>query len=403
MGLGIGATFLKTSSLFLIQQMQKRYLTTLEIPSKDSSYLWMLQWLSRPQTVKPLPGWLNWVKPPPPHVLSVDTKVIRHDNGSASTSVSFVPGIGKYYFQYKGAWIQVERSRDAKLIDLSSGKPWENISLTMLTRDRTLLSEMLDEARRDALAKEDGKTVIYTSYGPQWRPFGNPRRRRLLASVFLDQGIRESLYQDVKAFLENSSWYYDRGIPYRRGYLLYGPPGTGKTSFIQALAGELEYNICLMNLSERGMTDDRLAHLLTHTPPRSLILLEDVDAAFASRQADPKFDSMLTFSGLLNALDGVASGEERLVFMTTNHVDRLDPALIRPGRVDVKQYIGHATDQQIMDMFCRFYASHDKVNDLAQEFLKTIQRPISTAQLQGHFVMYRESPLLAIEHTSRLQ
>lgn len=53
-----------------------------------------------------------------------------------------------------------------------------------------------------------------------------------------------------------------KGIPYRRGYLLYGPPGCGKSSFITALAGEIEFSICLLNLSERGLTDDRLNHLL---------------------------------------------------------------------------------------------------------------------------------------------
>jgi chaperone BCS1 len=73
------------------------------------------------------------------------------------------------------------------------------------------------------------------------------------------------------------------GIPYRRGYLLHGPPGSGKSSFIQALAGSLEYNICVMSLSERGLTDDKLNHLLANVPERSLILLEDIDAAFAGR------------------------------------------------------------------------------------------------------------------------
>lgn len=73
------------------------------------------------------------------------------------------------------------------------------------------------------------------------------------------------------------------GIPYRRGYLLHGPPGSGKTSFIQALAGRLSYNICVLNLSQRGLMDDKLTHLLMNTPERSIILLEDVDAAFNKR------------------------------------------------------------------------------------------------------------------------
>lgn len=73
------------------------------------------------------------------------------------------------------------------------------------------------------------------------------------------------------------------GIPYRRGYLLHGPPGSGKTSFIQALAGSLNYNICLLNLAERGLTDDKLNHLLGLVPDRSFVLLEDVDSAFNRR------------------------------------------------------------------------------------------------------------------------
>jgi chaperone BCS1 len=79
--------------------------------------------------------------------------------------------------------------------------------------------------------------------------------------------------------------YNDRhvGIPYRRGYLLHGPPGSGKTSFIQALAGSLSYDICVLNLSERGLTDDKLFHLLSNVPERSFILMEDVDAAFNKR------------------------------------------------------------------------------------------------------------------------
>ncbi|KAJ2705067.1 Complex III assembly protein translocase and chaperone, partial [Coemansia spiralis] len=200
-------------------------------------------------------------------------------------------------------------------------------------------------------------------------------------------------------------WYDDRGIPYRRGYLLHGPPGSGKTSFIQALAGELGYNICILNLSERGLTDDRLGHLLTVAPERSLLLLEDIDAAFGrARQLSEHAayqQSMVTFSGLLNALDGVASSDERIIFMTTNHIERLDPALIRPGRVDVKVLLDNATPHQIRRMFVRFYGDGSGVQ--ADEFAAALGgHTVSTAQLQGHFVVHKKDAQSAVDNVSAL-
>lgn len=103
---------------------------------------------------------------------------------------------------------------------------------------------------------------MYTAMGPEWRPFGHPRKRRPISSVILDEGVSDRILNDCRDFIKNPGWYADRGIPYRRGYLLHGPPGCGKSSFITALAGELEFGICLLNLSERGLTDDRLNHLL---------------------------------------------------------------------------------------------------------------------------------------------
>lgn len=97
-----------------------------------------------------------------------------------------------------------------------------------------------------------------------------------------------------------------------------------------ALAGELEYTICVLNLSDRGLSDDRLNHLLSVAPQQSIILLEDVDAAFVSREETSVMKtayeglSRVTYSGLLNTLDGVAATEARIVFMTTNYLNRQD-------------------------------------------------------------------------------
>lgn len=153
------------------------------------------------------------------------------------------------------------------------------------------------------------------------------------------------------------------GIPYRRGYLLHGSPGSGKSSFITALAGSFSLNICILNLSERGLTDDKLNHLMTNLPERSILLLEDIDSAFNLRKQvgeNEGFNSNVTFSGLLNSLDGVASGEKRIVFMTTNFVERLDEALIRPGRVDLIAELGDAEESQVRELLLKFYGDDGK-------------------------------------------
>jgi len=211
-------------------------------------------------------------------------------------------------------------------------------------------------------------------------------------------------------FTKSQGWYLERGIPYRRGYLLYGPPGCGKSSFIFALAGALNYNLALLNLNDKGLTDDRLNALLAVVPPRCIILLEDVDAAF-SKEREQKNSYSVTFSGLLNALDGVASTEERIIFMTTNHLERLDPALVRPGRVDVKLEVGHATPPQIKGMFLRFFPGQEKE---AQRFLDTVlaaqqrraalaeRAHLSMAELQGYFLVHKHSIDTALSHADTI-
>ncbi|WFD43181.1 Complex III assembly protein translocase and chaperone [Malassezia psittaci] len=313
--------------------------------------------------------------------LAVDTQYTepttggRDDNERGQATFSLVPGPGTHWFRYRGVWIRLHRERNGKLVDLSTGAPWETVTLTTLASCSHLFTQLLTEARQLALASTQGKTVIFTSWGAEWRPFGHPRRVRELDSVVLATDKKDELVDDVRRFLARGPWYAKRGIPYRRGYLLHGAPGSGKTSFITALAGSLDFNICLLNLAERGMTDDKLNHLLSNAPERSILLLEDVDAAFAGRQnhsAERQADGYqpnVTFSGLLNALDGVASGESRIIFMTTNHLERLDAALIRPGRVDMICELGDATPSQVRELLIRFYQS-----DLLEARLDSVRR-----------------------------
>lgn len=136
--------------------------------------------------------------------------------------------------------------------------------------------------------------------------------------------------------MSSEEWFANRGIPFRRGYLLYGIPGTGKSTTVHALASELNLPIYILMLS-LNLDDSSLADMMRYLPSHCVLLLEDLDVAFKSRVDNgnerKENESSVTLSGLLNAIDGLAAPEGRLLFATTNHVEKLDPALIRPVSV----------------------------------------------------------------------
>ncbi|CAL8118677.1 unnamed protein product [Orchesella dallaii] len=292
------------------------------------------------------------------------------------------------------------------------GIPWETVTFTAFGTDRQVFYEMLEEARVLALKQFEGKTITYVAVGSEWRQFGHPKNKRPLHSVVLADGLSHRITADIQEFLESPEWYSRRGIPYRRGYLLYGPPGCGKSSYITALAGHLDMAICILNLSDRSLSDDRLNHLLSAAPQQSIILLEDVDAAFVSREDSDQNKTAyqglnrVTLSGFLNCLDGVASSEARILFMTTNYKDRLDPALIRPGRVDFQALITYCSQNQIQQLFYNFYPECSQAqaeNFVNQLKVLGIDQSVSPAVLQGYFLMYKNSPDTAIENVKDIK
>ncbi|XP_050600605.1 mitochondrial chaperone BCS1 [Bombus affinis] len=398
-GLGAGAAMLRKGMQAGMILFRRHYMITLEVPCRDKSYQWLLQWITHKGAKET-------------QHLSVETSFEQRETGHIKTRYDFIPSIGTHFIRYEGNWIRVDRTREQQSLDIQMGIPWETVQLTALGRDKNIYFNILEEARQMALKEYEGKTIMYTAMGSEWRQFGHPRKRRPLNSVILDIGVAERIINDCREFMTNPAWYSDRGIPYRRGYLLYGPPGCGKSSFITALAGELELGICVLNLSERGLTDDRLNHLLAVAPQQTIILLEDIDAAFASREESKEmkaaYDGLnrVTFSGLLNCLDGVASTEARILFMTTNYLERLDPALVRPGRVDVKEYIGWCSAKQVEQMFLRFYRDiDDRANKLAKQFTETVisqNKQVSPAQIQGFFMFYKNNPDDVLKNVSHI-
>ena len=246
------------------------------------------------------------------------------------------------------------------------------------------------------------------------------RPSRPMDTVVLEHDQKEQVLADINEYLHPASprWYANRGIPYRRGYLFHGPPGTGKVSLLShlhpllaqhlfltlsqtslsfAIAGVFGLDIYCISLLEPTLTEEDLGLLFNNLPRRCVVLLEDIDSAGLIRRddtaeptqksveekRDKKDDSSqisveiakafksvqekndksknnnqgISLSGLLNAIDGVASHEGRVLVMTTNYPEKLDDALIRPGRVDMKVAFKMASTTQIRKIFIRMYSA----------------------------------------------
>lgn len=332
------------------------------------------------------------------------------DNGQEDeTEFSYQPTFGTHYFRYKGRWIKLVREQTPEIV--CNEIPYESMTLSAWPQDESLLVEIMNEAKSMGRVEDDTKTSFYAiSYG-DWNMLGQPKKRRQLSSVILPKKVQDTLVGDIKEFLASETWYSERGIPYRRGYLLHGPPGCGKSSVIKAIAGEIGYDVCILSLSSKDLTDDGLNQLMNVTPAKSIILMEDIESAFKSRETgveaattnnlafEGSGSSKVTFRGLLNALDGVASTEGRLVFLTTNYVERLDPALARPGRVDLKVMVGLPDSDQVERMFTRFYPeSTSGLEKKFAELVAGIDGDVSMAMIQGLFMLYKTNPEGALEH-----
>ncbi|OMP09757.1 hypothetical protein COLO4_05160 [Corchorus olitorius] len=199
-------------------------------------------------------------------------------------------------------------------------------------------------------------------------PFENPARFETLA---MDPKKKEEIINDLVTFSNAKEYYTKLGKPWKRGYLLYGPPGTGKSTMIAAMANLLHYDIYDLELTT-VYDNTELRKLLTETSSKSIIVVEDIDCTLdvtshrkkereksnenlgndmnnkKEKKSAVEKSNKVTLSGLLNFIDGTwsACGTGRIFVFTTNHVNKLDPALIRRGRMDM----------HIELSYCRFEA-----------------------------------------------
>ena len=291
---------------------------------------------------------------------------------------SFAPSAGRHWFVLDGQLVRLDRDMNDRAKAGRSNAPLESLNFTLPFGTRKTVEHWIKKG-----ADLEAKTArigpgLHIHVDTYWTHVGDVVRRPIETLVAEDDRLH-TLCDDVRWFYGAQEWYVARGVPWRRGYLLHGPPGTGKSSAIRAIASELKQNLAILDISRKNLSDDQLCEAMVEAPKDAILVFEDIDAVFSGRTKDA--DDGISFSGLLNAIDGVAAQEGRALFMTTNHIEKLDPALIRPGRVDHRTRLGFVGAEAARAMFLRFFPD-EMVH--AETFYRTLgDGHFSPAELQG--------------------
>jgi chaperone BCS1 len=263
-------------------------------------------------------------------------------------------GVGSNLFLYNGRIFMstmTKEQNDSK----NSNKVVYSLSISMVGRSKKAFDTFLQEIRfvRDANLIEIKKIDME---GDE-RVIGTIRHRPI-ESIAMNKQLRTTIVGVIETFFNNENWYHKHGVPYKMNIILHGLPGTGKSSIIKAIATHFNLPVNLIDLSEH--TNSSLQKAVTAISQRSLIAIEDFDSstpvkdrAIVNNLGDSDKENglprLLTLSGILNALDGIASANGNIIILTTNVLNNIDSALLRKGRIDHIFEIVALTDKEVRE------------------------------------------------------
>jgi len=351
----------------------KRFIVLeIEVYNTDDIFEWIIYWFNKK----------NYIKRS--NLLRLSS-INKDDSGDNNKEFALSPGIGLHYFWYNKALFWLSRSREDQTTGNSyNPKIVETMKICTLKWFKNRAINLFQDIKKEYIGTSDNSVNLYICYYNAWK-FKKQIEKRPISSIALNDNIINDLITDIVKFKSSESYYKKKGIPYRRGYLFSGPPGTGKTSTIIATASYFNADIYYLNLNQGEISDTELNDLMCGVPKYNFIIIEDIDTvSISNRDREKKNNNCkMSFSGLLNVIDGIGAYESNLLFITTNKPQKLDSALIRPGRIDKHIEFDYASYKQIKEMFvwlCDDYEENiynERINKLA------IKKDLTTADVQG--------------------
>jgi len=334
----------------------RTFTVSTDILDREPAFHWIREWLSQN------------------HAFSSKRRLSVHVGEGyeqRKRSIVFSPAPGVHWMFYRGNLMRVVRTRSEEP-GAYGPVVQESFFIRIFARNPRIIEELLSGSMAMALAPQPGVVDVYIAQHGDWMRARNVSSRDL-DSVIVSPDIRSKIVDDLSEFVQSKEWYDQRGIPYRRGYLLHGKAGNGKTSLVRGITEKFKLDLYILDIGDPMLSDLSIQWLMSRLPPLSCLLIEDIDRALSERSSGnrpgkhaklpdggkidllTKSEEELTLAGLLNGLDGVMSAPGRIMFMTTNHPEKLDRALVRPGRVDVNLEIPDPGPNEIAEFFSRMY------------------------------------------------
>lgn len=303
-------------------------------------------------------------------------------------------GFGFYKYDFKGHIFDIEYSQESKVVGTQdTAEKYFSLIIT------TSSCDMFDKFYKCAVNFNEDMEIdetqlhiyIMNKYG-DWIRY-NKIPSRTLKTVYFDEKIKYKVRDDLKDFLTKEKEYQEFGIPFKKNYLITGIPGSGKTSMIKALCKEIGYNLCIFSINHD--VDNTTAIIaFRDMPPKSILLIEDIDCLFEKRTGTEE-NKHFTFSNLINLLDGVLSKQGLITFITTNHPESMDHALLRQGRVDLIIHMNYPRRVDIKNLFRdimkKSYTTLDEIDTEFDAFYAFIQKKkITMAAIVGFLFRFRK-------------
>lgn len=265
--------------------------------------------------------------------LSIYSKGVHDGNDHWRVVTTIGPGYGThiFFFNKRLMWMTLN-----ELPSTGSEVQKRSVKITCFGRNKNVFSNFVD-AFTPKIKEDDVFIHTYTMKG--WVK-DSILIKRPIESVAMDEKIKNKFISDIDHFNNQEDWFISRGLPYKLTYVLHGEPGTGKTSWVKAIASYFRKDVCIINISD--ISDTGFQTALSTVPKNSILLIEDFDSSSSTKSRISVGDeeknsinfSFLSLTGILNGLDGVKSLHNTIVILTTNHLENVDKAIYRQGRVD---------------------------------------------------------------------